>query len=146
MDIEINLESESASYQRGRELAKAFLHSSSKPEQLVEACREMLTEVFERGDASILGSAFYNLAMVSVGLRRALELEEDPHFADEIVQGLWSALEQTPVPPGKAQLKIEGLELQASKLGDPAAEPLPPATLSGAQPSSTTYTLPDADG
>jgi hypothetical protein len=50
----------------------------------------------------------YNLAMVSVGLRRALELEEDPRFADEIVEGLWAALEESPIPSEKADAKLDG--------------------------------------
>lgn len=108
MDIEIHLGSDSPAYQRGREMAREFVLSSSKPEELLKLCKEMLGEVFEKGDASLLASVVYNLAMVSVGLRRALELEEDPRFADEILEGLWSALEESPIPRQKGDLKLDG--------------------------------------
>jgi hypothetical protein len=136
VDIEIHLGSDSPSYHRGRELAKQFLLSSSKPEDLAKLCEEVVAQVLEEDDASLLASVVYNLAMVAVGLSRALELEEDRDFADDIVEGLWAALSDSPVPPGKADLKLARIEPQGgSPTGPFEAQPPAPEAEAPVEPA-----------
>ena len=108
MDIVINLDGSSPSYQRGRELAKSLLLAGSNPEAIGEVCQEVLREVVDHHEASILASVIYHLEMVSVGLRRALELDEDIDFVNQVTEGIWLALEQAPLKSSRSNLKLEG--------------------------------------
>jgi hypothetical protein len=129
--IEIHLGSGSPSYQRGRELARQFIHSSAKTEDLASLCREVVAEVLEKEDASILASVVYNLAMVAIGLRRALELEEDADFADDIIEGLWAALAESPVPREKADLTLGSIGPQRKEPEPSVGAGPPPDVPSG---------------
>jgi hypothetical protein len=106
LDIEINLDDSSPSYHRGRELAKGLVLAASKTEALAEVCEEAIREVVEKKEATILASVIYHLTMVSVGLRRALELDEDLNFVNEVTEGIWLALEQAPLKSGKSHVKL----------------------------------------
>ena len=108
VDIVINLDGSSPSYHRGRELAKALLLAGSRPEAIGEVCEEALREVLDQNEASILASVIYHLEMVSVGLKRALELDEDLDFVKEVTEGIWLALEQAPLTSGRSYLKLGG--------------------------------------
>ena len=135
MAIEISIHSDSPAFRRGRELARELLLSSSKPEDLTRLFQEMVDELLQKQEASLLASVVYNLSMVAVGLRRALELEEDSQFADGIVQGLWEALAESPFPPELAHLKLADSSLapaaaqatdggvQSGPPGDPRPDP-----------------------
>jgi hypothetical protein len=141
VEIEIHLSSDSPSYQRGRELARQFLHSAN-PDDLAKLCREMVAEVLEKEDASILASVVYNLAMVAFGLRRAVELEEDPDFAEDIVEGLWAALSESPVPPDKADLTLGSIGPRPEGAGRSESQPGPEADSAGAMLPGTTAAEP----
>jgi hypothetical protein len=142
VEIEIHLSSDSPSYQRGRELARQFLHSAN-PDDLAKLCREMVAEVLEKEDASILASVVYNLAMVAFGLRRAVELEEDPDFAEDIVEGLWAALSESPVPPDKADLTLGSIGPRPEGAGRSESRPGPvEADSAGAMLPGTTAAEP----
>jgi hypothetical protein len=106
VDVEINLDDSSPSYHRGRELAKSLLLAGSKTEALAEVCEEAAREVVENSEATILASVIYHLTMVSVGIRRALELDEDLNFVNEVTEGIWLALEQAPLRSGKSNLTL----------------------------------------
>jgi hypothetical protein len=106
VDVEIKLDDSSPSYHRGRELAKALLLAGSRTETLAEVCEEAVREVVQNNEATILASVIYHLSMVSVGVTRALELDEDLNFVNEVTEGIWLALEQAPLRSGTSNLKL----------------------------------------